>query len=317
MPSHDAEPLPVVVNRSGGTAASLGGALADRIRDAFAAAGQTIDLQLVAGDELDKIVRGLKAAPVIVIGGGDGTISGAATARVETGGGTLGILPLGTRNHLALELGIPADLAAAAAAIVAGHVRRIDLATANDAGFVNNASVGLYPLLVRWRDAERNNGLPKWLATLPATWAALRRLPHHRLRLIGNGTAKPVVTPLLFVGNNRYTLERGQIGKRIALDDGLLSVFAVGARSRAGLVWLAVKTMFGFSDPESDFAVIGDSAGFTVSSAAPMIDVALDGEVRRMSTPLTFGVRPGAIAVIVPADDRTRQPALASGDSAA
>jgi diacylglycerol kinase family enzyme len=301
MPSPDGAPLPVVINRSGGTAAAMGDSLAGAVRDAFAAAGCRIDLHLVSGDEVEGMIRRLAPAPVIVIGGGDGTVGSAAQARIESAGGALGILPLGTRNHLARELGIPADLAGAAAAIAGGVVRHIDLAMVNGRGFVNNASVGLYPLMVRWRDARRKrDGLPKWLATFPATWATLRRLPHHRLRISGGDMAEAVVTPLLFVGNNRYTLERGRVGKRVALDDGLLSVFAVSPRSRTGLVWLALRTLLGFADPEEDFAAVGDSAGFTVRSPSATIDVALDGEVSRMPTPLVFSLRARALAVIVP-----------------
>jgi len=293
--------IPVIVNRAGGTAASLGDALADRIAAAFEAAGLVADIRLIDGSDIADAVRALADVPTVVVGGGDGTLGCAAQARVESGAGAFGILPLGTRNHLALELGIPSELEGAAAVIAAGVVRPIDLATVNDVGFVNNASVGLYPLLVRWRDAERDRrGLPKWLATLPAAWATLRRLPHHRLRLSSGEGVRRVVTPLLFVGNNRYMLERGRLGERAALDDGLLYVFAVGAHSRMGMIWLALRTMLGFSDPAHDFAALGDTAEFTVESRASHIDIALDGEVRRMCTPLRFTVRPGVLKVIVP-----------------
>jgi diacylglycerol kinase family enzyme len=302
MPS----PIPVIVNRAGGTAAALGDALADRIAAAFAAADAVADVHLVDGEAIADTVRAFHDAPVIVIGGGDGTLGTAAQARIDGGGvgggGAFGILPLGTRNHLALQLGIPADLEEAAAVIAASATRQIDLATVNDVGFVNNVSVGVYPLMVRWRDVERSRrGLPKWLATLPAAWATLRRLPHHRLRLVSGGGIRPIVTPLLFVGNNRYILERGRLGERMALDDGLLSVFAVGAHSRLGMIWLALRTMLGFSDPARDFAALGDTPAFTVLSRSSHIDVALDGEVRRMATPLRFALRPRALTVIVPA----------------
>jgi diacylglycerol kinase family enzyme len=296
-----ASPIPVIINRAGGTAAALGNSLPDRIVAAFAAAGAVADVRLVDGKDIAAAVRALANAPVIVVGGGDGTLGSAAHARVESGGGDFGILPLGTRNHLASELGIPPDLEQAAAIVVGGVTRRIDLATVNDVGFVNNASVGLYPLLVRWRDVQRGRrGLPKWLATLPAAWATLRRLPHHRLRLTTGAGARGITTPLLFVGNNRYILERGRLGERVALDDGLLSVFAVGAHTRAGMVWMAIRTLLGFSDPERDFAALGDMAAFSLSSRSSHIDIALDGEVRRMSTPLRFAVRPGALKVIAP-----------------
>jgi len=303
-------PIPVIVNRAGGTAAALGVALVDRIAAAFADAGLTADVRAIDGRDIADTVRTLADAPVVVVGGGDGTIGSAAQARVQSGGGALGILALGTRNHLALELGIPADLTAAAAVVAAGLTRCIDLATVNDIVFVNNASVGLYPLLVRWRDVERGRrGLPKWLATVPAAWATLRRLPHHRLRLASGAGVRQVVTPLLFVGNNRYILDRGRLGQREALDDGLLSVFAVGVHSRVGMIWLAVRTLLGFSDRARDFAALGETAAFTVVSRSSHIDIALDGEVRRMPTPLRFAVQPRALTLFVPEPGAANPPA--------
>jgi diacylglycerol kinase family enzyme len=294
-------PVPVIVNRNGGTAAALGDKLRESLLAAFAAAGLRVDLRLVDGRDVAEEVRRCAGAPVVVVGGGDGTLGSAAHARVESGGGALGLLPLGTRNHLARELGIPDKLEEAAALIAAGPTRAIDLATVNDQGFVNNASIGFYPLMVRWRDAERERrGLPKWLATIPAAWATLRRLPHHRLRLSAEGRARPVATPLLFVGNNHYELERGRIGQRLALDDGLLSVFAVSAHSRAGMVWFALRTFAGLSDPARDFAALGDVPALTVHSRADHVHVALDGEVHRMVPPLRFAVSPGALTVIAP-----------------
>jgi len=305
-------PVPVIVNHRGGTAAALGDTLRNRLRDAFAAAGVDADIRLVDGCDVADEVRRCASAPLVVVGGGDGTLGSAAYARVESGGGALGLLPLGTRNHLAHELGIPDGLDEAAALIAAGHTRAIDLATVNDVGFVNNASIGFYPLMVRWRDAERERrNLPKWLATVPAVWATLRRLRHHRLRLAAEGRARPVTTPLLFVGNNHYELERGRVGKRVALDDGLLSVFAVSTHSRVGMVWFAVRTLAGRSDPERDFAALGDVPALTVHSRAGHVHVAVDGEVHRLVPPLRFAVRPGALTVVVPQQPRAEEAARA------
>lgn len=292
--------IPVIVNRSGGTAARLGDALGNRIDAAFAAADLTADIYLVDGCDIAEAVRAAAGAPLVVVGGGDGTLGTAAQARVESGG-AFGILPLGTRNHLALELGIPAALEGAVQVIAAGHSRRIDLASVNDRMFVNNASIGFYPLLVRWRDVRQGRrGYPKWLATIAGAASTLRRLPHHRLRITLSGRPEPIATPLLFVGNNRYELERGQIGRRLALDDGTLSVFAVATHSRAGIVWFALRTLAGRSDPERDFAALGECTGFTVASRSKRIAIALDGEVARMTPPLRFAVHPGALTVLAP-----------------
>lgn len=292
--------IPVIVNREGGQASTAGDRLVDEIVDAFAAAGQRIDLQLVDGDDLAEQVRLARGRPLVVVGGGDGSIGSAAPILAGTYS-TLGILPLGTRNHLARALGIPAGIEDAARTTVTGAVRRIDVASVNGIGFVNNVSIGFYPLLVRWRDSEfRRRGIPKWLATIPAVWAALRRLPHHRMRILSGKEVHAVVTPLLFVGNNVYTLERGHIGERLALDDGKLSIFAVAPSSRASLVWFALRTLAGRSDPQHDFAALGDSDGFIVHSRSETIDVAIDGEPRRMRTPLIFSVDRAALGVRVP-----------------
>jgi len=289
--------IPVFVNSGGGTAAARGEALRDELKAAFVEAGLTIDLQLLHGSKIRAAVEAKTDAPLVVIGGGDGTLGCAAQAIVDHGKAALGILPLGTRNHLARELGIPMDIAGAVKVIAAGTKRRIDLARVNGHVFVNNASIGLYPLMVRERDKR---DAPKWLASLPAARAALQRLRHHRLHIAMAGSAERVVTPMLFVGNNLYELEAGSVGKRAALDAGKLSVFAVAARSHAGLIAFGLRALVGRADPDRDFAAIGETASLTVSGASRHIDIALDGEVMRLAMPLKFGIEPGALEVIAP-----------------
>ena len=212
-------------------------------------------------------------------------------------GTTLGILPLGTRNHLARELGIPLDLEGAAALIGQCSTREIDLARVNGHAFVNNASIGLYPQLVREREQRR---APKWLAALPAAIAALKRMRHHRLHLAMPGQDRDIVTPILFVGNNHYGLSAGRIGKRAALDGGVLSVYAVASRRRLALIGFAIRTIVGRADRDHDFAAIGDAPSLEVSGRSERIDIALDGEVMRLTMPLRFECQAGGLTVIAP-----------------
>jgi diacylglycerol kinase family enzyme len=211
---------------------------------------------------------------------------------------TLGILPLGTRNHLARELGLPMDLPGAAKVIADGRKRKIDLSSVNDHIFVNNASIGIYPAMVRARDnLQKSHGLPKWIANIPAGWQTLGNLRHHRLRLTMDGAAKPIRTPLLFVGNNVYSLDIGKVGQRDALDDGKLSVFAVAPNSRARLIAFGMRAMIGKSDSDRDFATLGVCETLQLSSHARTIEVAVDGEIVRLQTPLRFRVKPRALKV--------------------
>jgi diacylglycerol kinase family enzyme len=232
---------------------------------------------------------------VIAVGGGDGTLGNAAQALAGTPS-ALAILPLGTRNHLARTLGIPLDLDGAAGVAVAGGRRRIDLGRAGGRIFVNNASIGLYPRLVRERDKR---DLPKWLGTIPAAWRVLRTMRPHRYALAIDGEARTVRTPLLFIGNNRYSLQPGSLGERELMDDGELSLCAVRAEGPFGLVWFAVKVLLGLTSPEADFEDLAEARSITIEGSGE-IGVALDGEVTRMALPLHLDILPSALGVVAP-----------------
>lgn len=138
------------------------------------------------------------------------------------------------------------------------------------------------------------------MASVPAAWDALARLRHHRLRIdLGQGAA-PVVTPLLFIGNNRYSLDAGSVGKRETLQDGKLSIYAVSRASRFALLWFGLRAAVGLADDAKDFAALGDTEALTVNGHGDAIEIALDGEVRRLDLPLHFKALDGALRVVIP-----------------
>lgn len=295
--------LPVFVNREGGWAAAQGDAAHAKIAAAFAGAGAQADIAMLAPDAIaDAVARAARAHARIVVAGGDGTIACAAQAMI---GATceLALLPLGTLNHLARDLGIPADLEGAAALAAQGAAAAIDIGTVNGRRFVNNVSIGLYPFMVRERDAVRRlHGWPKWLASIPASWQALARFRHHRLRIdLGTGE-QPLLTPLLFVGNNHYSLDAGSVGSRASLRDGRLAVYAVARRSRGALIWFALRALAGRVDPVRDFVALDDVAAFRITAHGGSIEVAMDGETERLESPLDFAIEPGALRVVTPPD---------------
>lgn len=288
-------PLPVIVNRSGGTAASFGEALREKLEAAFAAAGVEIELYVVDGGQVADCIGHLAKEPVIAVGGGDGTLGQAAGMLAGTDT-ALAILPLGTRNHLARQLGIPLDLAEAAKVIAAGRSAPMDLAKAGQRVFVNNASAGLYTRLVRVRDAAIG---PKWLATIPAVWHVLRNLQDRRISLTVDGEPQTIKTPLLFIGNNRYSLEPGSIGERDSMSDGLLSVYALAPKSAGQLIAFVLRAMLGHADLNADFAAFAEAKTVIVEGHGSA-RIAYDGEVERATLPLKFEIMPAALQVIVP-----------------
>ena len=293
------ESIAVIVNSSGGTATSLGDKLEATVREAFA--GQEIDLHLVEGKAIAEAVKSAAGRPVVAIGGGDGTQGSAAAVFAHSGTAQV-VLPLGTRNHLAKQLGMPVDLGEAARVARDGKSVAIDLAKAKDSAgervFVNNASIGLYTKLVRERDKRWG---PKWLGTIPATWIVLRTLRARALHLTIDSKRERVVTPLLFIGNNRYSLDAGSVGERVSLSDGVLSLFVVARQSPLALIAFAFRALLGRADGERDFCALADAKEVVVEGRGA-IDVAFDGEVERMALPLTFAIMPGALKVLVPRD---------------
>src|SRR3954470_2822995 len=206
-------PIPILVNREGGTAAAAGPGLADTIAQACSDAGIDARIHLLDAADMTAAVEAHADRPLIVVGGGDGTLGQAAGVLIARGSdATFGILPLGTHNHLAQQLNIPKDVPGAVRLLGEGRERQIDVGTVNDLVFLNNASIGLYPLLVRSRElGRRRHGMPKWVANILGAVAVRRRLKHHRLWVEVDGSAQAIRTPLLFVGNNVYSLEGGQV----------------------------------------------------------------------------------------------------------
>jgi diacylglycerol kinase family enzyme len=293
----------VIVNAGGGSFTAGAEAEDARLTEAFAAAGIEADVRITEpGDIADAFRDAAGAAGLdgVVAGGGDGTLSCAAGHLAGTGR-PLGILPLGTLNHLARDTGIPVEEAEAIALIAAGHVRAIDVAEVNGRVFVNNSSVGLYPDMVRLREAQQERtGRSKRLAMLSASLASLRSFRRRRLWISAAGLELPIYTPLLFVGNNRYQVNLLALGQRERLDGGELSLYAVRARGRAHLLWAGVRGLFGKLDQQRDFVThYGTEA--EIASNRPALSVSVDGETVLMETPLCYRIRPKALNIFAPA----------------
>ncbi len=290
-----AQPLPVLVNRTGGTAAGLGDALGPALEAAFAEAGREIVLELLDASQITAAIARHAGAPVIAVGGGDGTL-GAAAAALAHSTTALAILPLGTRNHLARQLGVPLDLAGAARLCVTGQRRRIDLGTAGSRIFVNNASFGIYARFVRQRAAQAG---PKWLNSIPAAWHALRNMRAQTFALSVDGRTGRLATPLLFVGNNPYSLQAGRVGERETLTEGRLALYAVTAQRSRQLIGFGLRALLGLARPERDFQAVLDASEIVIEGHGA-IEGAFDGELAMMALPLALRSLPGALGVVAP-----------------
>jgi len=209
-------------------------------------------------------------------------------------------MPLGTLNHLARDLGIPATLQESVQVIASGRTRSIDVAEVNGRTFVNNAAIGLYPLMVIDREAQQDRlGRSKRLAMLVASLRTLMRFHHQRLTLSIDGGEARVDTPLLFVGNNDYQLAFPAAGQREKLDDGELCVMLMRKKGVPGFLAAVARALLGIQRAD-DMVRIDGVKQLKVDSARSTITLALDGETLVMKPPLEFRIRPGALKVIAP-----------------
>lgn len=291
--------ISVIINERSGTSAKpdAGG----EIQALFAKAGAQVRLERVRepGDVAARARQAASRGDWLVAAGGDGTVGTVAGVAVETDT-TFGVLPMGTLNHFAKDVGLPLDLEGAVSVIVAGHTRRLDVGDVNGRIFVNNSSVGLYPRMVWERKAEQRRGRQKWPAF---ALAMLRTWRNYRLvvaRLVADGKEAVVRTPFILVGNNEYTAEGFQLGGRSRLDGGRLSIFVAPDAGRFEILALPLRALTGRLSSAVPFAsFLAETVAVDMSRRR--VSIALDGEIAIMQPPLQYRVRPRALCAIVAA----------------
>ncbi|HEY2736946.1 MAG TPA: diacylglycerol kinase family protein [Thermoanaerobaculia bacterium] len=293
----------VLMNRAAGTAGGEG-VSTETVEAAFRAAGVEATVETVEGNAMKERARKAlgEGFDAIVAGGGDGSIS--CVAGVVAGTQTpLGVLPLGTLNHFAKDLGIPADLEGAARTIAADHVRALDLGEVNGETFINTSCLGFYPPVVQERDRQRKHlGRGKWTAALSALFKVLPRVHALRLAITVDGQTLHRTTRLVFVGNNEYRMSVFTQGERKGLDSGFLYLYLVKRPSRLLLVRLALRALVSDAGNTEDFESFCVPC-FTIENRGKKerkILVFLDGEVRSLAPPLRYRVRAKDLRVLAP-----------------
>jgi diacylglycerol kinase family enzyme len=236
-------------------------------------------------------------ADVIVAAGGDGTTSAVASALVKKDV-PLGLLPMGTLNHLAKDLGVPMELDGAVDVICTGNVAKIDVGEINDKYFVNNVSMGFYPKIVRLRERWRPY-IGKWAALVPAVILVLLRLPFFRATLNWNGGSTRIFAPLIFIGNNPYETTWPDTGKRSCLNTGVLWIVFL----KSHRLWDNFKAILAAlrgnhaTAPELEVMELKE---LSVRSFRRKLVVGIDGELVRHRSPLKLRIHPESLKVMVP-----------------
>jgi undecaprenyl-diphosphatase len=211
------EGLVLTVNTSAGTASP---ALATRLR---AELPQAVIIETDAGQDLVGQLRlAAGRARILGVAGGDGTVSAACAVALETGL-PLMVIPAGTFNHFAADLGVW-SVGDALAALRTGEAVLVDVGAVGDRSFINTSSTGVYPDLVRARE-QLENVLGRRLAMIIALVQVLWHGQPHELIL--NGRRRRLW--LYFAGNCRYEPPGTAPAYRPDLCDGYLDIRVVDA----------------------------------------------------------------------------------------
>ena len=243
-----------------------------------------------------------EGADIVVALGGDGTQS--AVAGALAGSDTvMGVLPGGTFNYFARELGVGETLDAALDTLLTGQIRRMDVGDVNGRIFLNNASFGLYPKILERREAVYK----RWgRSRVAAYWSVLLTLwemrdPMH-LSVTLDGTKRDLYTPLAFVARSAYQLENMGLEGADAVRDGQLALFLAKGHSPRHLIAAAFRLALGKTAQGQDFdLLIADE--ILIETRQPRRLLAFDGEKERATGPFRLRVQRGALSVIVPAED--------------
>lgn len=285
-----------------------GGGKAERFRLVDLCRQRNIDpIVLRPGDDLrqlaeDAVARG---ADVLGMAGGDGSQALVASVASEHSIPFV-VVPAGTRNHFALDLGLDRDdVPGALDAYEDGVNTVVDLAEVNGRVFVNNASLGVYAKIVQsadYRDAKVQTAA----AMLPDLLGPAATPLDIRFTLPSGQEA--TAAQLLLVSNNPYQV--GQLrggGTRERLDGGVLGIVSVRVDTTADAERLATLELAG---NVRRFASWNDwtASEFEVRSAGP-VEIGIDGEALTLQSPLHFVIRPGALTVRLPRTAPRRSPA--------
>lgn len=295
----------VIMNQSAGHHAVVDLPLSQQLQQWFAQYGCEVVCHVAEQpSELAQLTqRATRAhrqrAGVIVAAGGDGTINTVAQYLLHQDI-PMAIVPLGTFNYVARALNIPLDLAEAVRVAVQGVAQSVHVGTVNQQVYLNNAAIGLYPKLIQQRESDKSRfGRYKAVAMLSGFAMLLREHQKLRLKMTIDGQAKPIETPMVFFGNNQLQLADMKLTLAECAAQGRLAGVAITPVNRWQMLKLMARMSLGtFERAPEVHCFCADH--IQIASKHRQLDLAIDGEIVRVKTPLNFKVANHALKIMVP-----------------
>jgi len=242
---------------------------------------------------------------MFVAAGGDGTVSGVASGLARRGI-PMGIIPVGTGNALARELGIPVSIEGALALLTERHdTVDIDAIRTGDRFFVLNLGVGISALTMR--DTERQD--KRQFGVIAYIWTGVSKLfgvqPHRFTVEVDGQTVRVHASEIAVANSGAMGDPSFRWGPDVRLDDGRLDVCIVRARTAIDYLRVTRAVLLGQQRRSPNIHCLSAERNVSISSDRPL-PVQADGELIG-HTPVQMELVPGAVRVIVPATDDRRQ----------
>ena len=266
--------------------------------------GRSFHITVAAGEAIVQAAqeRATGDCEVLVAGGGDGTICGVAEV-ARRAGKTLGVLPLGTFNYFARNLGIPLDLEPAARVILEGAPVRAKVMELDGRLVLNNASIGIHPaVLLKRRRLYRRWGRNQLNAYLSVLLTAFQAPPRLRVRLGTSETEVVRETPLVMICSNAFQMEAFQLAGVECLAAGEFALYVARLSGRATIFRLGLRALLRCLRPGVDYEVICASEVTIEILRRRHLRAAVDGELKNLESPMRFRVAPEPLRVLAPRD---------------
>ena len=205
-------------------------------------------------------------------------------------------------NVLARDIGLPAELEAAANVIVAGKIEAIDVGFVNGQPFLCNSAIGLMPHLARKRERLRDmSWWNKWPQIIVQAFSLMRKYPRLHVKFEVNGQTRQFRTRTIVVSNNLLSDTQGLVPARETLCAGILGIYVVHETSRWVLFRILARMMSGTWQSDTSLEVFSTRAAVLSLNRPRPLSVMNDGEPTQLQAPLHYTIGARALRVLVPA----------------
>ncbi|MGE0153400.1 MAG: diacylglycerol kinase family protein [Reyranellaceae bacterium] len=275
------------------------------LEEAFAAGGSQAVFHLIddpkrIGAVIEETRRACRGdGGILVAAGGDGTVNACAAAAAGTDI-PFAVVPLGTFNYFARDIGMPLEPAAAAAAILDGVVAPAHVARLNQHLFLVNASIGLYVRLIEEREKhEATLGRNRLVAVASGLVTALRGHYAMTLDMVVDGKPVQVRTPLVFLGKNYLQLRNLELDIAECIAAGEIGVIMLQDANKLTIVGMAWQALLGRLDAANKLHAFCAQT-LEIGTRRSPVSAVIDGEIVALQSPLKVEIQRNALQVVRP-----------------